>query len=290
MVTHDGKISLPAVQACAEIIHSAAIFEANGFANLRFAALASVAPYAPFFPAAYGDGNSPALSLAIEGADMAINAVQTSKNIPDAQKKLSEILNNHARRLEELVKPLCRKFNVAYKGLDFSYAPYPKDESSIGAAMEAFGISKLGSAGSVASAAILTAILDKGKWKKVGFNGLMLPVLEDSILARRVADGDLTLKDLLLFSCVCGTGLDTIPLAGTVTVDQIKALLLDVAVLSTRLSKPLTARLMPIPGKVAGDMTEYTFEYFANSRVMDLRADAIAGCLADSKELTIPPR
>ena len=48
---HNG-ISLEAVRACAKVIVRCAPFTPDGFANLRFAALANVLPGAPFFPAA----------------------------------------------------------------------------------------------------------------------------------------------------------------------------------------------------------------------------------------------
>ena len=67
----------------------------------------------------------------------------------------------------------------------------------------------------------------------------MLPILEDSILAARIDDCSLSLKDLLLFSTVCGTGLDTIPLPGNATVDQIYAILLDICAISQRLKNLL---------------------------------------------------
>jgi uncharacterized protein (UPF0210 family) len=108
----------------------------------------------------------------------------------------------------------------------------------------------------------------------------MPPVLEDSILAQRAAEGTLTVKDLLLYSAVCGTGLDTVPLPGEVSAGQVHALLLDIAALAMRLDKPLTARLMPIPGKKAGEATDFDFGYFANSRVMALEAQAVTKALA----------
>ncbi|HYN90149.1 MAG TPA: DUF711 family protein, partial [Ardenticatenaceae bacterium] len=46
------------------------------------------------------------------------------------------------------------------------------------------------------------------------------------------------------------------------------AILLDVGALALRLAKPLTARLMPIPGKEAGDLTTFDFPYFANSTIL----------------------
>jgi len=118
----------------------------------------------------------------------------------------------------------------------------------------------------------------------------MLPVLEDATLAARAADGNLTIKDLLLYSAVCGTGLDTIPLPGDATVEELTAVLLDLAVLALRLNKPLTARLMPIPGLQAGDPTHFDFPFFANSRVMKLEAAALGKHLMGDGNFNIHPR
>jgi uncharacterized protein (UPF0210 family) len=104
----------------------------------------------------------------------------------------------------------------------------------------------------------------------------MMPVLEDATLAKRAADGTLSVKDVLLYSAVCGTGLDTIPLPGDTTVDQIIPLLLDLSALALRLDKPLTARLMPVPNKKAGDPTNFDFGFFANSKVMALGAEPLS--------------
>jgi uncharacterized protein (UPF0210 family) len=46
-------MDLAAVRLCAQIIVKCAPIDPNGFANLRFAALAHVGPGSPFFPAAY---------------------------------------------------------------------------------------------------------------------------------------------------------------------------------------------------------------------------------------------
>ena len=117
----------------------------------------------------------------------------------------------------------------------------------------------------------------------------MLPVLEDSILSKRAADGKLDLKDMLLYSSVCGTGLDTVPLPGDATPEQISAILFDLGALSLRLDKPLTARLMPIPGKKAGDPTSFDFPFFANSKVLDLQAEALSDFFMGGGYLDIRP-
>ena len=99
---------------------------------------------------------------------------------------------------------------------------------------------------------------------------VLLPVLEDSVLAQRSAEGSLRLYDLLQTSAVCGTGLDTVPLPGDLREATIQSILYDVAALSLRLSKPLTARLMPLPGKQPGDPVDFGFEYFAPGGILTL--------------------
>ena len=119
---------------------------------------------------------------------------------------------------------------------------------------------------------------------------MMMPVLEDSVLARRAAEGTFSVKDLLLYSAVCGTGLDTVPIPGDSTEDEIAAVLFDVAALSVRLGKPLTARLMPIPGKKAGDQTNFDFDFFAPSRVLPLCGGKVALPLNGAENIPLTPR
>jgi hypothetical protein len=152
------------------------------------------------------------------------------------------------------------------------------------------GVPRTGLHGSLAAAAILTEIIERARFPRAGFSGLFLPVLEDALLAQRAAEGTLTVKDLLLYSAVCGTGLDTLPLPGDTTADQIAALLLDLAALALRLDKPLTARLMPIPGKQAGDPTNFDFDYFAPSRVMALEAQALKPPFSQTDQIKLTPR
>ena len=281
LMTNPSKdVFLPAVRGAAHVIHRAAAISPDGFANLRFAALANVLPGSPFFPAAYHIGVSPSFALATEAADLALQAFTHAGSLDQARLALIASMEEHGRALVGIAEQLTLKFDASFGGLDFSLAPYPSQALSLGAAMEALGVPGLGGHGSLAAAAILADTMDQAHFPRAGFSGLMLPVLEDAVLAQRAAEGRLTVKDLLLYSAVCGTGLDTVPLPGDVTREQLYPLLLDLAALSSRLEKPLTARLMPIPGKQAGDPTGFDFEFFANSRVLALHATPLTGLLA----------
>ncbi len=118
----------------------------------------------------------------------------------------------------------------------------------------------------------------------------MLPVLEDAVLAGRTSEGRVRVGDLLIYSAVCGTGLDTVPIPGDTDGDTIGAVLADIAGLALRLDKPLTARLMPLPGKQAGDPVSFEFEFFAPGRVMEVSGGPLRGLLARSDALEILPR
>jgi uncharacterized protein (UPF0210 family) len=283
-------IAIPAVQACAEAITRCATITPDGFANLRFAALANVKPGSPFFPAAYHNQDEPAFSIATEAADLAMMAFSNAKTITDGQWALASEIEQRAKELAKVGDELSRRFSIVFSGIDFSLAPFPAESVSIGAAMERMGVPRAGLHGSLAAAAILTEIIERARFSGTGFNGLFLPVLEDAVLARRAADGTLTVKDLLLYSAVCGTGLDTVPLPGDTSAEQIAAVLLDLSALALRLDKPLTARLMPIPGKKAGDPTNFNFEYFANGRVMELEAEPLKAPLLETRRFILAPR
>jgi uncharacterized protein (UPF0210 family) len=283
-------ISLPAVNACAEVIVQTARLDPNGFANLNFAALANVPPGAPFFPAAYHNGNEPAFALAMETADVAVQAFEGADTIEAGRNALIAALEENAQKLAKIADFLKFKYLVRFGGIDYSLASFPEESRSLGVAFERMGVSKVGLHGSLAAAAILTEALERAHFPRAGFSGLMLPVLEDARLAERAAEGRLTVKDLLLYSAVCGTGLDTVPLPGDVTSGQIAALLLDISALALRLDKPLTARLMPVPGKQAGDLTSFNFGYFANSRVMALKAEPLGNVLGGREEFTLNSR
>lgn len=293
LVTSGRMVSLPAVRACAEIIQRVSQLSPDGFANLRFAALANVNPGAPFLPAGYTSrreaaGGRLSFALALESADLAVEAVDQASSLAEVRQNLIQRVESHAQALGKICEELVDRFHCQYGGLDFSLAPFPDPEISFGTALERLGVPAVGLHGSLAGAAFLMSSLDQAQYPRAGFNGLMLPLLEDPVIATRAAEGILDMKDLLLYSAVCGTGLDTIPLPGDTSQEQLAAILLDVAALALRLNKPLTARLMPLPGKVAGEPIHFDFAYFADSRVLGVEARGLGGLLTGKEDFEVP--
>jgi uncharacterized protein (UPF0210 family) len=284
-MTSDNNIHLAQIKSCAEVIVKNAPLDPNGFANLRFAALANVKAGAPFFPAAYWNEDSSAFAIAVESADVAVKAFETVTSLGESRSALISEIEKHGQAIEKIAKQ--ELSGIKFLGIDFSFAPFPDDAHSLGNAVEKMGVPKIGLHGSLAAAAILTEAIERANFPHVGFNGFMQPILEDSILAKRAAHGTLTIKDSLLYSAVCGTGLDTVPLPGDSTADEIAPLLLDLCALSLRLNKPLTARLMPIPNKVAGDETNFDFAFFANSKVMGLESEPLQNSLSGDESFEL---
>jgi uncharacterized protein (UPF0210 family) len=286
----DKGLFLPSVRACGEIIHKLSHLDPNGFSNLYFAALGNVPPGGPFFPAAYHDHGEPMFSIAVEAADLAVKAFSGSDSFINAQQELNQQMELNGDSLTRVSLRLAKDIGVEFGGIDYSLAPFPEDDQSLGTALQEVGITAVGDHGSLAAATFLANCIDRADFVRTGFSGLMLPILEDSVLAKRAAEGTLGIKDMLLYSAVCGTGLDTVPLPGDTSPGQLSALLFDLGALSLRLNKPLTARLMPIPGKKAGDPTTFDFPFFKNSRVMELQADELGGYFKGDGYLDIQKR
>lgn len=265
--TTDG-LQPPIALEAAKVIHAISRHTAGGFGNLRFAATANCPPHIPFFPASYHQG-VPAFSLALEAADLIAEALRGSSEAAAIDRRVVEVMEERLFPLQEIARRL-EGNGYAFRGFDLSPAPGPGSETSIAYALEELGLGRFGEPGTLTATALVAGALKNTSLQTCGYCGLMLPVLEDSGLAERNNEGLLHLSSLLSYSAICGTGLDTIPLPGDVTVEQLAAILLDVATLAVRLKKPLSARLFPIPGKKEGDMTEFDFPYFLNTRVMGL--------------------
>ncbi|MHB8600003.1 MAG: DUF711 family protein [Ktedonobacteraceae bacterium] len=241
----------------------------EGFGNFRFAMLACVPPGGPFFPAAYHEGPG-SLSIGLQGAGIVANALracaneeQLPLNLIHASERVRAMLIEQAMLVVEPGQQLAREHELRFGGIDVS--PAPMGEDSIVGAMELCGYGQFGTAGTLAVAAALTSALKSTGLPTCGYCGLMLPVLEDALLGQRWAEGLVNAHQLLLYSAVCGTGLDTVPLPGDIGAESIAHLLLDVATLAVRLQKPLSARLFPAPGKKIGDYTTFTSPYLTNT-------------------------
>jgi uncharacterized protein len=258
VIAAEDGIHWKAIRAAAKTIKYVEEHSANGARNFDFAAAAFVPPYTPFFPASNHNGQGHQFSVGLEGGAFVADVFTESHGDPRlAQELLSRKLAEHARSLEAIALQVEKDSGWSYMGLDATPAPGP--DSSIGAAIQQFTGTKFGSSGTLTAAAIITDAVRSVPVKRVGYSGLMLPPLEDSVLAQGWSEKNYNIDSLLAYSAVCGTGLDTIPLPGDVSQQQLERIIGDVASLAFKWHKPLAARLIPAPGKKAGDRTDFNF-------------------------------
>ncbi len=145
----------------------------------------------------------------------------------DATEKLRSTLNEVLTPVEKLANEIAQRERRQYLGIDTS--PAPAKDRSIAVAIEALTRAPFGSAGTLEACSIITAALKSVSVRTCGYSGLMLPVLEDPLLAMRAGENRYSIRDVLLYSSVCGTGLDVVPIPGNTSPDSINGLLRDVA-------------------------------------------------------------
>jgi uncharacterized protein (UPF0210 family) len=261
----EGGVHRHGAAVAAAAMRAIATASADGLGNFRFAAAACVPAMTPFFPVAYHHG-APALSAGLESADLVHDAVRDARHPGDAGRHILERLGPALMGVERVLDGIAHDERVQYAGIDTS--PAPLGAVSIGAAIEALSGAPFGEAGTLDACATLTAALKALPVRACGYCGLMLPVLEDDVLAARASEARFGVRELLLYSSVCGTGLDVVPIPGATPAASIERLLLDVAALSTRLEKPLSARLLLAPGLSAGEPTAFENVYLTNARVL----------------------
>ncbi|MGA2098211.1 MAG: DUF711 family protein [Candidatus Acidiferrum sp.] len=267
VVAGDDGVRWPAVGAAARVMKQLEDTE-HSQGNFRFAAIAMVKPLTPFFPAAYHNGFGHQFAVALESASVVADAFQDAPDLATARRRLMDSLSQEAFAIESEAGRVDSDTGWAYVGMDLS--PAPLKDVSIGAAIENLTTQPIGSSGTLTAAATITAALRDIRVKQTGYSGLMLPILEDSRLAQRWSEGRLSLDALLSYSAVCGTGLDTVPLPGDISAEQLSLIIGDMASLAVKWHKPLSARLFPVQGKGAGDVTELDSDSLVNATIQPL--------------------
>src|SRR5437899_200143 len=263
VVAGDDGVRWSAVGAAARVMKKLEESTERSQGNFRFAAIALVPPLTPFFPAAYHTGFGHQFAIALESANVVAAAFQDARDLGMARQRLIDSLATVAFDVEHHAGRVDQETGWAYMGIDLS--PAPSKEASIGVAIENLTKQPFGMSGTLTAAATITAAIKDVKVKQTGYTGLMLPVLEDTRLAQRWSEGRISLDALLSYSAVCGTGLDTVPLPGDTSAEQLSLIIGDMASLAVKWHKPLSARLLPVNGKGWGETTEFDDPFLVNT-------------------------
>lgn len=178
-------------------------------------------------------------------------------------------------RCGELIgRKVSAELGVEFGVVDLSLAPTPTVGDSVGEILQILGVDVVGAPGSTAILAMLNDAVKKGgifASKAVGgLSGAFIPVMEDAVLADAAGQGALCLEKLEAMTCVCSVGLDMIPVPGSVDAATIAAIIADEMALGMINNKTTAVRLIPVPGKEAGELVSFG-GLFGASPIMSVR-------------------
>ncbi len=269
IIADETGIHWKTIRRTAELVKYVSEHSPRSQGTFNFAATAMLKPLGPFYPGSYHTGAGRQFAIGFQGASVVQEVFAKDKgNVAAATSDLTAALTKHASVAEAIGNKVATETGWDYVGVDPT--PAPLGDASIGAAIESFTGAKFGSSGTLTAARIITAAVKAVPQKQIGYSGLMVPVMEDKLLAQRWAESTYNVDSLLAYSAVCGTGLDTVPLPGDISVVQMERMFSDVASLATKWNKPLSARLEPVLNKKAGDQTDFQDPYLFNTTIHPL--------------------
>jgi hypothetical protein len=287
LVSSPSGVHRGAIRKAGEIIARLARLDDRGQANFRFAVMANVRPNAPYFPAAYHEG-ADGFSIALELAELMNRCFQQGGSINEKLSRFKEAATCHVEAAARFARHLAAAEGLEFKGIDFSLAPFPGEDTSAIRAIERLNDTRVGNYEFLFSLYAVNNLLKHGfaRYRQVGYNGTMLSILEDTWLARRLREGAVELKDLLLYACVCGCGLDMIPMRLEASPAQLASLVETVSAQAVKWNKPLIARLLPSEVSAEG-VTRFEHDFIVNTIPVQLRNTDFAD-QADGHSFFVP--
>ncbi|WP_218564830.1 DUF711 family protein [Suttonella ornithocola] len=271
---------------CAQVIKKISQITARGEGNFNFTVNFNCPSYIPYFPASYHRSeHQKAFVLGLETPDLLVAALEVYRTQTQTKDLLSSpagyqafmqgafevmtaALQYHIDKIQTGLETASLNAEWQYLGMDTSAAP-SKNCSSMVEVYQCLGLPHFGASGTVEISALLTRVFKSLKRvNAVGFSGLMLAVTEDEGLAAATRTKQFDIRSLLTYSSVCGIGLDTVPIPGEVSIEQLCALMRDTGTMAFRLNKPLTVRVFPVPNTSAGELTTFESDDLCNCAVL----------------------
>jgi len=240
--------------------------EKGGFAAAKFVVFANQ------------PGDNPFMAGAIHGlgeAEAVINVgVSGPLGLDDLAEEIKEATFRVTRCGELIGRKVAEALELPFGVVDLSLAPTPLVGDSVGEIVRILGVDMIGAPGSTAIVAMLNDAVKKGgsfaSQSVGGLSGAFIPVMEDAELAAAAQSESLVLEKLEAMTSVCSVGLDMVPIPGETDAETIAALIADELAIGVINSKTTAARLIPVPGKSAGELVSFG-GLFGESVVMPVR-------------------
>jgi len=176
----------------------------NGFDNFRLGASFNVKSNTPFFPFSFSS-NTSGFSFASDACDIFLNVINKypNYNFSDLKNKIINEYSKYLILLNFIGHELENNTGFKFFGIDCSLAPFPNSNKSVARIIEVLGNSEFGSPGTLSIVSFITEIIRDtiklSEIKSIGFNGVMLSVIEDDILSLRASQRNYDIYSLLLY-------------------------------------------------------------------------------------------
>ncbi|MEW5724042.1 MAG: PFL family protein [Thermodesulfobacteriota bacterium] len=264
-------INMDAVAEMGRVVKRAAELTAarDGVACAKLVVFANLPQDVPFMAGAYlGVGEPDAvINVGVSGPGVVKKAVDRA--MASGQKMtlgdLSEVIKRTAykvTRVGEIIgREVAARLGVPFGVVDLSLAPSPQVGDSVGEIFQSLGLGTIGAPGSTAALALLNDAVKKGgafaSSHVGGLSGAFIPVSEDLNIAASAGQGFLSLEKLEALTSVCSVGLDMVPIPGDISAATIAAIIADEMAVGVVNHKTTAVRIIPAPGKKAGDKVSY---------------------------------
>lgn len=260
-------INMDAVRLMGKMIQQAADRSADrdGIACAKLCVFANIPQDIPFMAGAYlGIGEPDAvINVGVSGPGVVKKAIDRAlETWPDLDLgQLSELIKRTAykvTRVGELIgREVAENLGIAFGVADLSLAPTPNVGDSVGEIFQSLGLLSIGVPGTTAALALLNDAVKKGgafaSSHVGGLSGAFIPVSEDLNISQAAGAGHLSLEKLEALTSVCSVGLDMVALPGDTSEETLAAIIADEMAIGVINKKTTAARLIPVPGKKAGD-------------------------------------
>lgn len=258
-------LNLDAVNLLGAMLKLTAEKSDNAIGCAKFVVFANAPEDNPFMAGAFhgvGEGDV-ALNIGISGPGVVKSVVEKNRDCDLTQ--LSEVIKRTVfkiTRAGELIgRELADALAVPFGIVDISLASTTAAGDSVANVIEAFGIEKIGAHGSTLAVALLMNAVKKGgamaSSNVGGLSGTFIPVSEDAGMIDAVQQGALSLDKLEALTAVCSVGLDMFAIPGDTPEETINAIIADELVIGIVNNKTTGVRLIPVPGKKAGELVEF---------------------------------
>jgi uncharacterized protein len=237
----------------------------DGVACAKLCVFANIPQDVPFMAGAYlGVGEADTvINVGVSGPGVVKKAIDRAvAESPGMDlRQLSDLIKRTAykvTRVGELIgREVAERLGVGFGVVDLSLAPTPNVGDSVGEIFQSLGLLSIGVPGSTAALALLNDAVKKGgafaSSNVGGLSGAFIPVSEDLNISEAVRDGHLSLEKLEAMTSVCSVGLDMVAIAGDTSAETLSAIIADEMAIGVINRKTTAARIIPVPGKKAGD-------------------------------------